>query len=103
LHRSIITDADCYTDDMQVIEFRLKLYPKDFLKVRGFYEKTLGFAVVGEWDRGEHDWGVMFQVGTSVLELLSPEKEYQPVAGAGVSLEVSDAQSLWSELQKKPL
>lgn len=84
---------------MQVTEFRLKLYPKDFLRVREFYEKTLGFEVVGNWDRGSHDQGVMFQVGESTLELLSPEKEHQPISGVGVSLAVPDVTSLWAELQ----
>jgi uncharacterized glyoxalase superfamily protein PhnB len=86
---------------MQVTEFRLKLYPKDFLKVREFYEKTLGFAVIGEWDRDEQDQGVMFQVGTSVLELLSPEKEFRPITGTGLSLEVLDVRELWAHLKDK--
>ena len=40
-------------------EFRLKLYPKDFKAVRGFYEATLGFPVLNEWNRGEADQGVL--------------------------------------------
>jgi len=86
---------------MHVTEFRLKLYPKDFLKVREFYEKTLGFGVIDEWDRGEHDRGAMFRVGPSVLELLSPEKEYQPITGTGLSLEVPDVRGLWVHLKDK--
>lgn len=84
-----------------VTQFRLKLYPKDFKKVRSFYEQTLGFEVVGEWDRGEADRGVMFQVGSAVLELLSQEGGYSQVQGADLSLEVPDVRSLWNELQTK--
>ena len=86
-------------NDIHVTEFRLKLYPKDFLKVRAFYEKTLGFGVISEWDRGEYDRGVMFRVGPSILELLSPETAYQPIAGTGLSLEVADVRSLWLKLK----
>ena len=82
-----------------VSEFRLKLYPKDFTAVRAFYEQTLGFLVVNEWDRGEHDKGVMFQVGPAILEVLTPEKDYQRIAGADVSLEVPAVQKLWEELK----
>ena len=84
-----------------VIEFRLKLYPKDFYGVRHFYETDLGFTVLSEWDHGEHDKGVMFQVGTTTLELLSPKDKYTPVAGVDVSWEVSGIRSLWEEWKDK--
>ncbi|HSX28318.1 MAG TPA: VOC family protein [Candidatus Saccharimonadales bacterium] len=84
-----------------VIEFRLKLYPRDFTKVRAFYEQVLGFEAADEWDRGETDRGAMFRVGPAILELLSPEEGYRVVQGAGLSLEVPDVRILWSELQTK--
>lgn len=84
-----------------VTEFRLKLYPKDFQTVRAFYEQTLGFPVLNEWDRSEHDKGVMFQVGPAILELITPEEVYHPVTGIGLSLEVPDVHALWEELQTK--
>lgn len=86
---------------MQVTEFRLKLYPKHFLRVREFYENTLGFVVIGEWDRGTQDQGVMFQVGLAILELLSPEDDYRPVTGSGLSLEVPNVSELWVQLKDK--
>lgn len=82
-----------------VNEFRLKLYPKDFGVVRNFYENKLGFQVIHEWDRGENNKGVMFQVGTTTLELLSPPDGYKPVQGADVSWEVSDVNALWDGLK----
>ncbi len=84
-----------------ITEFRLKLYPQDFTRVRAFYEQTLGFEVAGEWDRGESDRGVMFRVGPAVLELLSLENGYEPVQGTDLSLEVPDVQNLWNDLQSK--
>jgi catechol 2,3-dioxygenase-like lactoylglutathione lyase family enzyme len=84
-----------------VTEFRLKLYPQDFTKVRAFYEQILGFEVAGEWDRGESDRGVMFHVGPAILELLSPEEGYKSIQGVDLSLEVPDVHSLWNGLQAK--
>ncbi len=84
-----------------VSEFRLKLYPKNFALVREFYEKQLQFPVVNEWDRGDDDKGVMFNVGGTILELLSPSEGYQPIVGADLSLEVPNVQELWEEMKDK--
>lgn len=84
-----------------VSEFRLKLYPKDFYKVREFYEQELGFTVTNEWDRPDGK-GVMFDVGGTILELLSPEAEFVPIAGADVSWRVSDVWKLYESMKGKP-
>lgn len=84
-----------------ISEFRLKLYPKDFYKVRAFYENELGFSVVNEWDRPDSK-GVMFNVGGTVLELLTPEANYQPITGADVSWEVKDVWQLYEAMKDKP-
>lgn len=84
---------------LSVSEFRLKLYPKDFAAVRTFYEITLGFEVLDEWDRGETDKGVMFRVGPAVLEVLSPANDYRQITGSDLSLEVPDVNTLWEELK----
>lgn len=80
-------------------EFRLKLYPKNFDLVRHFYEEVLEFPVTNEWNDGEKDRGVMFRVGGAIIELLSTGKEYVPVAGCSVSLEVGDVRELWKQWQ----
>lgn len=85
----------------KVKEFRFKLYPKEFSLVREFYENELGFLVTHEWNHSEHDRGVMFDTGSAILELLSVEKDYQPIAGCSLSLEVLDVQALWKQFQGK--
>jgi len=82
-----------------VREFRIKLYPNNFELVRNFYENELGFLVTNHWDRGSRDKGVMFDVGGTTLELLSPEAECQPIAGCDLSLEVDDVEGLWSQMK----
>lgn len=82
-----------------VREFRVKLYPNDFDLVRTFYESELGFTVTNSWDRGENDKGVMFDVGGTTLELLSPEGGYMPIAGCDFSLEVNDVTKLWEQMK----
>ncbi len=85
----------------RVTEFRLKLYPKDFYKVRDFYENTLGYQVVDSWD-SENDKGVMFNTGDAILELLTPKDGYKLVQGAGLSLMVKDIWALWEKLKDHP-
>ena len=43
----------------------------------------------------------MFDVGNVTLELLSPEKEFVPLQGSGVSLEVKDVHKLWDNIKDK--
>ena len=85
-----------------ITEFRLKLYPKDFVKVRAFYEEVLGFQIINQWDRGDVDKGVMFQVGPAILELLLPEDNYEQIKGADLSLEISDVWSMYEAMKEGP-
>jgi catechol 2,3-dioxygenase-like lactoylglutathione lyase family enzyme len=83
----------------KVQEFRLKLYVKDFDKSKEFYQQLLGYPVVNEWDRGEEDKGVMFNTGSAIIELLTPEDGYVPLQGTGISLEVVDVKALWNNIK----
>ena len=80
-------------------EFRLKLYPSDFKKVKDFYENVLSFPLLNSWV-GETS-GAMFNAGASIIELLTPKEEYVPIRGAAVSLGVDDVWKLWEELRGK--
>lgn len=84
-----------------VTEFRFKLYPKDFYKVKDFYENVLSYQIVDSWD-SENDKGVMFNTGDAILELLTPKDGYKPVQGAGLSLMVKDVWTLWEKLKDHP-
>lgn len=83
----------------KVQEFRLKLYVKDFDKSKEFYQDLLGYPVVNGWDRGEKDRGVMFNTGSAIIELLTPEDGYVPLQGTGISLEVPDVKALWDAIK----
>ncbi|MEK7583232.1 MAG: VOC family protein [Patescibacteria group bacterium] len=85
----------------KVNEFRLKLYPNNFTKVRNFYENILEFPVINEWDNGDHEKGIMFDTGTAILELLAPKLGYKEIQGADVSLEVQDLMGLWEYIKEK--
>ena len=82
-------------------QFRLKLYPKDFYLVKDFYKHTLGYPILESWDT-QNSKEVMFDTGSAVLELLSPEDEYIPIQGTNVSLQVDDVWSLWEKLKAHP-
>jgi catechol 2,3-dioxygenase-like lactoylglutathione lyase family enzyme len=87
----------------EVNEFRLMLYPKDFDRVRNFYNNVLGYDVVKEWDRGVDDRGVMFSVGGVTLELLTSPDEYEPVQNAALSLKVGDVNALFESIKDEVL
>jgi len=82
-------------------EFRLKLYPKDFFKVKDFYENTLGYPIVNSWDN-EDDKGVMFDTGVAIIEMLTPREGYLPIQGSNISLQVKDVEALWEKLKNHP-
>lgn len=86
---------------LEVTEFRLKIYPKDFDKVRAFYERELKLPVIHEWNRNTLSRGVMFDVGGTILELLTRDERYSPVVGADLSIEVSDVWSLFDEIKEE--
>ena len=87
---------------MKITEFRLKLYPKDFYKIRSFYKDVLGFDISHEWDRDDSK-GVMFNVGGTTLEFLWPTEDgiQIPASGSGLSLAVDDVWSLKDALSGK--
>lgn len=79
-------------------QFRLKLYPKDFYKVKDFYENVLGFPILNRWD-GMDNKGIMFDTGMAIIELLTPKDGYVPIQGSNVSLQVADVWTLWEKLK----
>jgi uncharacterized glyoxalase superfamily protein PhnB len=87
------------TYQINVYEFKIKLYPENFALVRNFYEHTLGFPIMHAWNEGPDDKGVMFNVGGTILELLSPKENYQKITGCDISLEVDDVHTLWESMK----
>lgn len=87
--------------DTKTSEFRFKLYPQDFQRVKAFYRDTLFFPIVLEWDNAQDDQGVMFHTGTAIIELLSVE-HYKPVVGCSVSLEIANVWELWKRFENFP-
>lgn len=85
----------------KTVEFRLKLYPKDFSKVKDFYENTLGYPIVNFWDN-PGDQGVMFDTGVAIIELLTPKDGYMPIQGSNTSLKVENLAELWGKLKNHP-
>ncbi len=84
---------------MRTTEFRLKLYPRDFSLVRSFYQDTLLFPIIEEWDNGGADQGVMFDSGPAIIELLSSDHPATAISGCSLSLAVDDVHSLWQKFK----
>jgi predicted enzyme related to lactoylglutathione lyase len=85
----------------KVKEFRLKLFPKDFYKVKDFYENTLGYPITDSWD-GDKSKGAMFDTGVAIIELLTPKTDYVNLQGSNVALMVDDIWKLWDKLKNHP-
>ena len=84
-----------------VSEVRIKLYPENFDETRDFYVTFLGFRTVTEWNNGDLDRGIMFDVGGTIFELIARKADVKG-KGADVSLEVADVRKLWEELKTYP-
>ena len=79
-----------------VTEFRLKLFVSDFAKRRRFYEETIRWPILEEWDRG-----VMYDTGAAVVELLEQLNAEVHNTSCDVSLRVFDVESLWNDLKDR--
>ncbi len=82
-------------------QFRLKLYPKNFEKVKDFYENLLAYPIIKSWD-GADGSGVMFDTGVAIIELLTPKNGYVKIQGCNLSLQVVDIWILWEKLKNHP-
>ena len=80
----------------QVEEFRLKLYVADFSERRHFYEETIGWPIIEQWDHG-----VMYDTGAVVFELVHHLAAEPHNPSYDVSLRVSDVQTTWNELKDR--
>lgn len=83
-----------------VQEVRVMLYPHDFQKTWQFYAHILHWQVLHEWESAESR-GAMFDMGSGILELLSPPERVGSSAGWGLSLRVVNVWELWSELKEQ--
>ena len=78
-------------------ESRIVFIVKEYQRTRDFYEKTVGLCIVSEWDRTKGDRGVVYQLGSTHLEIL--EGDISPLTqGFYVYLEVEDIDALWERL-----
>ncbi len=55
------------------MEVRIALTTSQYQAMRRFYEDVLAFPVEREWDRGAGDRGVIYPVGSTLLEILEGE------------------------------
>lgn len=65
-----------------------------------FYRDALGLDVVGGWDRGADDRGILFQAASGIIEILRTQKNEPPPTGAWLLIEVSDIARLYQRVRK---
>lgn len=89
-------------DLIKVNEFRLKLFPNDFYKMRKFYEEELGLTVTEDWDHEDRK-GVMFKAGETTFELIwFRDSEKKKLQGTETGWEIPDVWSLYEIMKDKP-
>jgi catechol 2,3-dioxygenase-like lactoylglutathione lyase family enzyme len=78
---------------------RVAVVTNDYDTCRLFYETNFGFPINTEWDRSPGDRGVVYEIGTTHLELLEGDKNS---IGDGVYLyiPVEDVDLLYARLSK---
>ena len=79
-------------------ELRVKLYVKDFYKMRRFYKNFLGYPIAAEWAE-KNSKGMMFNAGSAVIELLWEPGKYNPVKNCRLSLKIKDVWKLWKKVK----
>lgn len=72
-----------------------------FEETEFFYTHLLNIPVRHRWNEGSRDRGVMFELGSVVLEIIDNGRTRGKVRGCAISLKVSNVRSLFSSLHKK--
>jgi len=92
---------------MEIESFRVVLRSKDFDRSRHFYEETLGFPCLRNWEN-QYGRGALFAAGPAVIELRGrtgggegrdEDYDYQgPVHKMTLAISVPSAQKAYEEL-----
>lgn len=81
-------------------ELRIVIFSTIFIESREFYENTLKLKVLKEWDHGEGHLGVVYELGSCELEILS-SSENTVSDDFYIYIKVKNIDSLWQDLQSK--
>jgi predicted enzyme related to lactoylglutathione lyase len=76
----------------------------DYKKSREFYESTLEFKCVEDWDRGEFDKGAIFEIDSNRLEIINrnrPNGIVPQKTGTILCIRVKDVWQKWEKLKDK--
>jgi predicted enzyme related to lactoylglutathione lyase len=84
-------------------EFRFVCHVVDFETTISFYRDALGLEIVGGWDRGADDRGMLFKAASGIIEILRTHQNDPPPTGAWLLIEVSDITELYQRVRQMGL
>lgn len=84
-------------------EFRFVCHVADFEGTVSFYRDALGLDVVGGWDRGADDRGMLFRAASGIIEILRTHENEPPPTSAWLLIEVNDIAKLYERVRKMQL
>lgn len=80
-------------------EFRFVCHVANFETTASFYRDALGLDVVGGWDRGADDRGMLFRAASGIIEILRTHEREPPPTGAWLLIEVRDITKLYQRVR----
>lgn len=84
-------------------EFRFVCHVAEFDATVSFYRDALGLDVVGGWDRGADDRGMLFRAASGIIEILRTHENEPPPTNAWLLIEVTDIATLYQRVRKMEL
>ena len=80
-------------------EFRFVCHVANFETTVSFYRDALSLEVVGGWDRGPDDCGMLFRAASGIIEILRTHDREPPPTGAWLLIEISDITGLYQRVR----
>ena len=86
-------------------EFRVVYSTDKYQDSIDFYSNKLGLHVLNQWDRGDYDKGIIFQMNGGSLEILQMEKDekFNEFGSIHISIEVEDVNNIFNRIKNLPV
>ena len=81
-------------------ETRIVIYSNRYQASRDFYQNIIKLEILKDWDHGDGQLGVVYQLGNAYLEILQTNENIKP-SSFYIDSQVKDIDLLWNKLKEK--